>query len=219
MKNKELYRVATQTALDNAFDIFEEAALLYDKEKYPRAFALCMLSLEELTKSFIYRCVSVGLIEEKGINIILRDHTEKIINSGHLMTFTILFVKHSDELNKAIEHDRKHEDHKDHIYTQVLGMRGLESANEVIETLKDAQEIKLDTIYVDVRRGKIINPKEVITKSKIHKAFSNAGLVLGLMKPLLESNDDQFTTDTTNFLSPTVEGIKMDIKNRLAKKK
>jgi len=39
------------------------------------------------------------------------------------------------------------------------------------------------------------------------------------MKPLLESDDDQFTTDTTNFLSPTVEEIKMDIKSRLAKKK
>jgi len=218
VKNKELYRKATQTALDNAFDIFEDAALLYDKEKYPRAFALCMLSLEELTKSFIYRCISVGLIEEEGINTILRDHTEKIINSGHLMTFTILFVKHSDELNKALEHDRKHDDHKDHIYNQVLGMRGFESANEVIETLKDAQKIKLDTIYVDVRGGKIIAPQDTIDKPKTHRAFSNAGMVLGLMKPLLESNDDQFTTDTKQFLSTTVEGIKMDIESKLNKK-
>ena len=43
-------------------------------------------------------------------------------------------------------------------------------------------------------------------------------MVLGLMKPLLESNDEQFLTDTMEFLSTTVEGIKMDIKSKLEKR-
>jgi len=84
--------------------------------------------------------------------------------------------------------------------------------------LEFAQKIKLDTIFVDVREGKIIDPKKVIDKEKCKKTFANAGMVLGLMKPLIENDDELFTKDTKKFLSHVVDGIKREVEN-IAKKK
>lgn len=212
MTDKKLYHEAAQTALNNTMEIFEESSLLHDHRKYPRAFALCMLSLEELTKSFVYRCISTGLLDEKGIRKILVNHPEKITHSGHLMAFAIMFVNHSDELTKAIDHDKKIKDHDKHIYPSILSIKGLESAEQVIETLQNAHPKKLDAIYVDVRENNIINPKKIIDKKICDKVFSNAGIVLGFMNFFIsKSTDEQFVKYTNYFLKDILKDIKMEV--------
>lgn len=219
MKNKELYRKATQTALDNAFDLFEECGILYDKGKYPRSFVLCLLTLEEVTKSFIYRCVSVGLIDGEKVSEVIRDHREKLINAGHLMLESILNMDHLEKIKDAIKHDSGIKDHREHIFLDVLTKSGLEAADVTIETLSEAQERKNDSIYVDVRDGEIIIPKDVITKEKCHMTISNTGKLLSQIPYLVQANDKEFVKISNTTLWSTVEGIKKEIQIRVKKKK
>ena len=65
-KNKKgaLYKQASKVALDNSQKIFEEAKILYDKEHYARGLALGITSLEESSKAFLFRFVSLVLLNQ-----------------------------------------------------------------------------------------------------------------------------------------------------------
>jgi AbiV family abortive infection protein len=56
-----LYRAAH----NNAIELLQEAEILFEKERYSRAYSLAFTALEEIAKSQLAADVSTGLIEEK----------------------------------------------------------------------------------------------------------------------------------------------------------
>jgi len=69
-----LYR----SAHNNAVDLLRDAEILFEKERYPRAYALAFTALEEISKSHLAADVFTGLIEEKEFWQIYWKHEKKI---------------------------------------------------------------------------------------------------------------------------------------------
>ncbi|TLX66254.1 MAG: AbiV family abortive infection protein, partial [Thaumarchaeota archaeon] len=57
-KKEQLYKQASEIALDNSQKMYDEAMILYDREHYARGFALGIISLEESAKAFLFRLIS-----------------------------------------------------------------------------------------------------------------------------------------------------------------
>lgn len=213
---KELFKKASHIALDNAVELFEDAAILFELKRYPRAFSLGILTCEEMAKTFIYQCVALEILQEDEINKLVKVHEEKILKSGHLMTLAILFSDHMDEIVKAINHDNDKPDHKDHIFNDVMNKYGMHSAAIVVKNLINAQSLKLDSLYVHVRENKIINPKDVADEKKCEELFTIIGKTMSLLK-YLKDKDDVFVLYTEKFLKGTINEIK-DIAKKRKKK-
>jgi AbiV family abortive infection protein len=65
-------------SLQNASQLQAEAEVLFDKEKYARAYALAFTALEEISKSQLAADVFTGLITVDEFNECFRDHRKKI---------------------------------------------------------------------------------------------------------------------------------------------
>lgn len=57
-----LYEDAALKSYENTLDLQKDAELLFDKKQYARAYALSVLSIEELSKAFLFKAVSEGKI-------------------------------------------------------------------------------------------------------------------------------------------------------------
>lgn len=94
MKNKngpfiDLYEMA----LANASDLHDEASILLNRERFPRAYFLALTGLEELSKALLAADVSTGLVSEKEYRSYYKKHNEKIprIEWASRETFPNLF--------------------------------------------------------------------------------------------------------------------------------
>ncbi len=54
-----------QKAHNNAIDLLQDAELLFERDRYSRAYALAFTALEEIAKSQLAADVYTGLIDEK----------------------------------------------------------------------------------------------------------------------------------------------------------
>lgn len=64
-------------SLDNATDLFAESEILFDTEKYARAYALALAALEEMYKSQLAADVFTGLITEEEFQECSRDQRKR----------------------------------------------------------------------------------------------------------------------------------------------
>lgn len=79
MNNEKLdYLKVYQAAHGNAVDLLSEAKILFEKEKYPRAYFLAFTALEEISKSQQAADVFTGFSKEEDFLKLFRNHTEKI---------------------------------------------------------------------------------------------------------------------------------------------
>lgn len=63
---------------NNAVDLISEAELLFERERYARAYSLAFTALEELAKSQLAADVATGFIEEEEFQKVFRKHEKKI---------------------------------------------------------------------------------------------------------------------------------------------
>ena len=109
------YEEGTQAAYKSSQSLLEEANIMFSSSKFARAYALGVLSAEELAKSFIYKCISVGLITDPDFRRDIRNHQEKIFHVIHILLFpSILRVRYKKFL-EAGEHDKYEVDHSKHL--------------------------------------------------------------------------------------------------------
>ena len=74
----KLFEDGAKAAYRNSLGLLEEANILYTNSKYARTYALCVLSAEEFVKSFLYKCISVGIITDPEFKKDIRNHEEKM---------------------------------------------------------------------------------------------------------------------------------------------
>jgi AbiV family abortive infection protein len=78
MLPQEAFFALYRSAHNNAIDLLGDAEILFEKERYSRAYALAFTALEEISKSQLAADVSTGLIEEKEFWQYYWKHEKKI---------------------------------------------------------------------------------------------------------------------------------------------
>jgi AbiV family abortive infection protein len=157
MNDEELYGNMAMLSYENAYYLREEAKLLFDNQRYPRAFALAVLSIEEQTKSLICKCISAGIMKpeelttrDKGgrIRNVLKDHEAK--------QFLFGFIEAG---SKAVK------DNVDKMFTPNptneipdIGTLNMEGAKDVIGKFKSMKVDRESAIYVGMDGEQIITP-------------------------------------------------------------
>ena len=72
------FLILYERAETNARELLQEAEILFDAGKFPRAYALAFTALEEISKSQLAADVYTGLITEEEFQRHYRDHKKKI---------------------------------------------------------------------------------------------------------------------------------------------
>ncbi len=174
-----VYERAAWASYENCLDLLDDANILVERSKFPRAYALTILAAEEFCKSYLYKCLSAGLTGKGKIKKIVPYHDEKIFRFIHLMVNPTTMAIHHSEIEEAMTHDKDEPDHSKHLYLEVMKRVHLESLGIVrwlTSTFKHAEILKLRALYVDLRRGNVLVPKDAVqvaTVKKVHKFVAN----------------------------------------------
>jgi len=197
---KKTYILASKVAFDNAVKLLEESKILQSTNHNARSYALSILSTEEISKTLLYRCVSVGLFEEQKIRKFIFNHQNKIKHSKNVMTILSMIADSSKEILQAIEHDETKE-HKDHIAADVYLAASKKALNSLKNPFSNAHFTKLEAIYVDVKEGKVLDPNIRIEESKTIESIAIIEKVLPFLKATINLNDDDFVKnyERSNF--------------------
>jgi AbiV family abortive infection protein len=78
MASKDSFLKLYTAAHNNALGLLDEAEILFEKGRYPRAYFLAFTGLEEIAKSQIAADVVTGFTEEGEFWKVFRDHKKKI---------------------------------------------------------------------------------------------------------------------------------------------
>jgi AbiV family abortive infection protein len=196
-----VYEKAAKAAYENCLQLLDEANLLYNNSRFPRAYVLSILCLEEFAKSFLYKCVSVGLITDKDFDVDIKKHEEKLYHAVHIMLFPYAMGYRQQKFNEAIENDKHEKDHSKHVsleaferlynifkYTDDIP----EMTESVNEIFKDAHLLKLKGLYVDIQRNNIIIPQDIIDSNKCKRVLEFLNRCANGFDTILGSNDDHF---------------------------
>ena len=206
---KKVYEDAAFAAYKNSLDLKTEAKLLFDNSYYSRAYALAVLSFEEFSKAFLYKCISAGLIEDRDFNRDIRNHEEKLFHVVHLLLMHYISFAKNEKLFKAIEHDKNEKDHSKHIAVEALKKsftadpeEEKELMDKYLRIFNDIHNVKLKALYVDIQKDKVILPNEVIDKERSYEIIDLLGFVNGFDIILGES--DEHFKNTVKFIDPQI---------------
>lgn len=189
MKKEELYKEASKIALDNSQMLYDEAKLLQSKECYARGFALGITSLEESAKAFLFRLVSLNLTDKDKTMKFVHDHENKLQQSSQILSFSVKLMELIIELIKMAiqaglikaEINEIPKDYKKNI-----------QAYEIIaKHIPKIHHIKLDSFYVDVREGKIINPNDIIKKEELSEMLGIFEMQMLIVERFVNMSDSQ----------------------------
>lgn len=82
-------------SLKNAADLLVEAEILFDREKYSRAYALAFTSLEEIAKSQMAADVFTRLIAKEEFQESFLDHRKKIASMAWATEDAKRYLRHA----------------------------------------------------------------------------------------------------------------------------
>ena len=192
-KKEKLYKNASKIALGNSQNIYNEAKLLIDEEYYARGFALCVISLEESAKSFLYRLISLDLVyEDKTLQFVRRGydaHKNKLQQSSLILSFSTKFLGVIIEFAK-MAHEEGHIKEKFPLPNDYK--ERLEELVKLSERIAKFQSRKNDSLYVDVREGKIIDPNNMVKKEQALTMLEIVNMQTGIVKPFIYLDNAKF---------------------------
>ena len=161
MTSKQAQTVAlVQALLQNARNLVSDARLLFENDRYARAYALAALAGEELAKAGITLDTLLGEsdVNDREFRRNWSDHKEKLAG---LSAYRLAFL---DDLE---------------------GLRVEELSREVETTAGR----KMDAMYVDLRNGQLITPESLSMSEardlldRVEGAIEHAGVFLGKLTP------------------------------------
>ena len=144
---------------DNAGELIDEAEILRDNQKWPRAYSLCQLAVEEFGKAHLLFQLLIDRyidaeIDYREINRIFYKHQLKtsLSNEGLIARLT-MFQEFSgtDSLNNFIENIQ-------------------ESNNQV----RRLDKLKNESLYVSIISNDFQSPNEIISQKDFENIYSTA---------------------------------------------
>src|SRR2546426_3281789 len=203
-----LYEKAARAAYRNSIALLDEARILGERSKFARAYALCILASEEFCKSFLYKGVSTGLASEEDIRKALVKHSEKISRFVHLIITPYLLSTRTEDIRQAREHDDSEPDHSKHLYPTVIAeiLSRASHRDEITSIFAEAQDLKMKSLYVDVRERKLIIPDEEIVQTQFERVFGFLNAGLRGFEVILNETDENFH-EVARWLDPELRYV------------
>lgn len=190
-KKQDLYLKASKLALDNSRLIYDEAKLLVDENHYARGFALCVISLEESAKSFLLRLVSLDLVYEYKTLKFVRIHENKLQQSSQILSLSSKLI---EAIIGLVEMAQKAGYRETELSLPKDYKEKLEQIRKLAEMIAKYHNKKNDSLYVDVREGKIINPNDIVKKELVLAMLEMANMQIGMVEIGLKLDNSQFLT-------------------------
>lgn len=172
-----------RAAQENAKGLVSDAELLADNSRYPRAYALATLALEEMSKAELCLCVMASLpMSPEQFWATFRSHEGKLFTIHYVVEYL-----RPGAIGSVPEHHKR-----------------------VVGGSRSTQNQKERALYVDYRRGKVLAPgqigqraaraqiraarKWIVDAEKFEPHVRNAAwaLVSGAINKLLDSQLDAF---------------------------
>lgn len=164
--------------LENAENMIFEADLLYKKGRYPRAYTLSQLAIEEIGKSRLLFSLIMDLKLGNEINYkeANRDfiHHQTKSKSAIVFETIVLLVMHSN--GKGSPDQRK---------TKFLN--ALEELQKESESIDDLNNKKNGSLYVGIVDKKFITPEDVISREMVDGLRTNALIRLEASRTILKA--------------------------------
>lgn len=140
---------------DNVADLFNDAELLYENERYPRAYSLYQLSSEESSKA-------LGII-----NLLVSKAAGGHFTDEYKEGFNKFFTNHDTKIKFSVNTDLNYLK-----FAKKVGLPVVRNEKSITDELKNTQQLdklKQDGFYVSTAHNKFKAPNEVITKDKCSK--------------------------------------------------
>lgn len=187
-KKRDLYFKASKLALDNSKLIHDEAEFLIGKNRHARGFALSIISLEESAKSFLLRLISLDLVHEDKTMKFVRIHENKLQQSSQILSLSPKLIQVFVGLAKMAQDSGyiKTEFQLPTDYEEKI-----KQLEEITQMVAKYHNKKNDSLYVDVREGKIINPNEMIKKEQASSILEMAYMQVGIVEIALKLDDSK----------------------------
>lgn len=150
-----LYAQGCADAFQNSKNLLDEAIILYNAGSFQRAYALGVLSAEEFAKAFVYKGFADGWVKPDKVALYrhaLTTHKAKVGMFKILASLTYSLFSNPENwpiIESGNLPDGKRQDRK--------------KAERIWKMFEQAEDLKLDAIYVDIRDGKVKSPKKAIT--------------------------------------------------------
>ncbi|WP_165775225.1 AbiV family abortive infection protein [Nitrosotalea sinensis] len=199
-----MYFKASKLALDNSRLICDEAQFLIDKNHYARGFALSIISLEESAKSFLLRLISLDLVYEDKTMKFVRNHESKLQQSSQILSL-------SPKLIQAFVGLAQMAQDAGYIKTEIEIPKNyhekIKQLEEITQMVAKYHNKKNDSLYVDVREGRIINPNEITKKEQASTIAEMADMQIDIVE-IAHKLDDSKCLEI--WKSPYVSMLKID---------
>ncbi|TDU33698.1 AbiV family abortive infection protein [Gelidibacter sediminis] len=172
--NLEQYFDGISKSLSNAKDLFDDAEILFNLERYQRAYTLYQLSIEEIGKaSLIYSFVlDKDYNNENEFKVFKKSflsHKQKTVSSNGI-DLIFSFLNNDVRIKKKL------------IYQYFLFDKHLSQLNDY----------KNRSLYTDISNNKFISPKETITKEITDEIKFVAEIRLNVAKVFLKVGMEEF---------------------------
>ena len=172
--NKEDYFDGILKSLSNATDLFDDAEILYNQKRYPRAYTLYQIAIEELGKaSLIY-------------SFILYKNYHDI---GEQRNFKKEFLSHKKKTSSSIGIDVLL---AFHIPEKELKSKIMHQVYEQEKNIDNLNELKNSSLYTDMRKGEFLLPKQVITEKLTSDIQFIAKIRLNVARQFYQIGIDNF---------------------------
>lgn len=146
MYDLDLISTMVKALLENASNLLEEAKILADNNKIERAFFLTVIAIEEMGKATMYS----NSVQYGDDNNLFRNKFKKFKTKHPFKIFTSIIL--ANHLNMDFSLDF--------------------SDAEILS--KDIDALKISSLYVDLKNGKIISPSKEIKADDFKNMFEFA---------------------------------------------
>lgn len=192
---EKLLKEAVQLCLDNVEQYIKDAQLLVENGSHGHAFALAVLSEEELSKAFIYYMCSEELLPNDLVKRVGRTRGSHMRKQG--IALTLILVSKVSEIMQSIvkssleQAGENTEKRKQIAYKKLKEiMDNMKKHKDIFDFLEQDptfQEDKEKGLYVDVNieQGILTSPKS-LEKDKAEKQLAQIKKIFELTKPLLK---------------------------------
>ncbi len=174
----------------NAVDLLDEANLLGQAKKFSRAYALCQLSIEEFAKSPILFSILMERLE--GSKIDYEKYEKDFYNHEKKM-------EHGIDWEIAMFEYFKAETGKDFVD------KTIEKSKEYRNKINEFNDLKNESLYVDIINDNFQLPSEVINEEKYNSIAATASLRKIMLQGLTKTDENSlnelklaFEKDTSN---------------------
>jgi len=151
----ELHERLAKAALKNAVELQQEAKLLFDNKRFPRAYALLVASGEEAIKALGEKAFAAKLISPK--------------------EFTVKRGRHDRDIMK--DHETKQQFYAYLVSLVQASVYGADM-KEAMRRFRRSEQNRQSAMYVDSKGREIRTPKQLITSEKCKTLLDNSETIL-----------------------------------------